>query len=104
MLISIFFNIFCLYAFVISREYENHHNTAVRSRIRSFDFTNGMHSDSILLEAKLRDSMNKMIKLIEDEEKMRQEKEMEEKRRKIINDHLLTRVYAPVLNDFYSRF
>jgi len=63
-----------------------------------------MEKDLIKAGEMLRASMRNKIKELEFVEKMRQEKELEERERQIIRSFLLRGVYAPVLNDFYSRF
>ena len=83
---------------------QNDYESYLRSNIKSIDFTLGMERYMVKVGQKIRDSMKSKIKQIENEEKMRQEKNMEKQQRQIIRKYLLNGVHAPVLNDFYSRF
>lgn len=90
--------------FVSALTDQNDYESYLRSNIKSIDFTLGMERYMVKVGQKIRDSMKSKIKQIEHEEKMRQEKNMEEQQRQIIRKYLMNGVHAPVLNDFHSRF
>ena len=98
--------IFYLIALVRALKDKSDHHTSKRSNIRkvAFALPHLMNLDLMQAEERLRVSMKLKIREIEDDEKMRQEKEFEEKERQIILKYLLRNVYPPVLRDFYSRF